>query len=211
MLRRSNHSSRCRSNARAVAATDARRALRASAAISSSARLSFAPVRNGPTSSAMTACRRATIAAVLRVQVPLPRRRASRSSAARSILRPASLGRVMRLRARGGAPAGAAAEHQRFGDGVAGQPVGAVGAADHFAGDEQAGHVGRHVGVGFDATHVVMRDRRHLDRHAGEIDAVCGEPVDHRPERRAQRRRASNARTTDRRRHAASRGRPRLP
>ena len=47
---------------------------------------------------------------------------------------------------RGGAFAGAAAEHQSFGDGVAGQPVGAVGAADHFAGDIEAGQFGTHVG-----------------------------------------------------------------
>ena len=40
--------------------------------------------------------------------------------------------------------------------------------------------------VGDDAAHVVMRDRRDLDRHLGEIDAVRREPVDHRAERRAQ-------------------------
>ena len=43
--------------------------------------------------------------------------------------------------------------------------------------------------VGIDAAHVIMRDRRDFDRHAGEIDAIGGEPVDHRPECRAQSRR----------------------
>src|ERR1700749_4148575 len=32
-----------------------------------------------------------------------------------------------------------------------------------------------------------MRDRRHLDRHLGEIDAVGSKAVDHRTERLAQR------------------------
>ena len=39
--------------------------------------------------------------------------------------------------------------------------------------------------VGDDSTHVIVRDRRHLDRHAGEVDIIGGEPVDHRPKRGA--------------------------
>ena len=39
-----------------------------------------------------------------------------------------------------------------------------------------------------DAAHVVMRDRRDFDRHLGQIDVVLRQPVDHRPERLAQRR-----------------------
>ena len=66
----------------------------------------------------------------------------------------------------GGAAAGAAAEHERLGDRIAGQPVGAVGAADRLAGDEQAGDSGFHARVDRDAAHVIMRDRRDLDRHS---------------------------------------------
>ena len=91
-----------------------------------------------------------------------------------------------RLHARRGGAAGLAAEHERLGDGVAGQPVGAVGAADRFAGDQQARQLGLHLHVGRDAAHVIMRDRRHLDRHLRQVDAVVGEPVDHRAERLAQ-------------------------
>ena len=135
----------------------------------------------------MMACRCATIAAVF------PDVSVFASARIRSSVAAVSCGAQLRprhaLRALGGAAPGAAAEHQRFGDGVAGKPIGAVGAADHFAGDVEAGHVGRHAGVGLDAAHVIMRDRRHLDRHAGEIDVVCGEAIDHRAERRAQRRR----------------------
>ena len=43
-----------------------------------------------------------------------------------------------------------------------------------------------HPHVGRDAAHVIVRDRRHLDRHLGEVDAVRREPVDHRAERLAQ-------------------------
>ena len=43
-----------------------------------------------------------------------------------------------------------------------------------------------HPHVGRDPAHVVMRDRRDLDRHLGQVDAVGRQPVDHRPERGAQ-------------------------
>ena len=48
------------------------------------------------------------------------------------------------------------------------------------------GKSGLHLRVGYNAAHVVMRDRRHLDRHFGQIDAVGGEAIDHRPEGFAQ-------------------------
>ena len=76
--------------------------------------------------------------------------------------------------------AGAAAEHQRLGNGVAGQSVSAIGAADCFAGREEPGQIRLHLRVGYDAAHVVMRDRRHLDRHFGEINAISGETVNDR-------------------------------
>ena len=70
-----------------------------------------------------------------------------------------------RLGPRGGGAPGLAAEHERLGDGVAGKPVRAVRAADRFARDQQARHLGLHLHVGRDAAHVVVRDRRDLDRH----------------------------------------------
>ena len=44
-----------------------------------------------------------------------------------------------------------------------------------------------HLCVGYNAAHVVMRDRCHLDRHFGQIDAIGGEAIDHRPKGLAQR------------------------
>jgi hypothetical protein len=55
-------------------------------------------------------------------------------------------------------------------------------AADRFAGGEQARQFGLHVGVGHEAAHMVVGDRRHLDRHSGQIDMVPGQAVDDRPE-----------------------------
>ena len=157
---------------------------RVRSSIVASARASFASVRNGPTSSAMVACKRLDHGGGVDVAALDRCRRAdrarSRAAAGRNACAAHALGPL------GGAAAGAAAEHQRLGDGVAGQPVGAVGAAHRLAGDQQARHLGLHALVGDDAAHVVVRDRRHLDRHPGEIDAVRGEPVDHRAERRAQ-------------------------
>ena len=86
----------------------------------------------------------------------------------------------------GGAAAGTAAKRERLGNRVAGQPVGAVGAADRFSGGKKTGQISLHPCVGHDATHVVVRDRCHLDRHLGEIDAIGGETVDHWPEGFAQ-------------------------
>ena len=47
-------------------------------------------------------------------------------------------------------------------------------------------HARAHVGVHADAAHVVVRDRRHFDRLAREVDAVRREAVDHRTERHTQ-------------------------
>ena len=135
---------------------------------------------------------------------------ARRSSAVARRLRPEGCA-PHALRPLGCASSGAAAEHQRLGDGVAGQPIGAVGAADRFAGDQQARHLGLHALVGDDAAHVIVRDRRHLDRHLGEVDAVLrrgGRSPGRRLRAAAP---PSSAGSSDTRRHAASRVRPRPP
>ena len=79
-----------------------------------SARRSLAPVRSGPTSSAMIACNCSIIAAVFGAS-PSAASAATRSSAAR---RSAACGFAAALAAstRGSASPGAAAEHQCFGD-----------------------------------------------------------------------------------------------
>ena len=60
---------------------------------------------------------------------------------------------------------GAAAKHQCLRNSVAGKTVGAIGATDRFARNEQAWQSGLHIRIGNDATHVVVRDWRYLDRH----------------------------------------------
>ena len=81
-----------------------------------------------------------------------------------------------------GFPAGAFAEHQRLGDGVAGQAVGAVGAPYGLAGGVEPGDTGRHAVVHPDAAHVIVRRGRHFHRRLGEVDAVVRQAVDDRPE-----------------------------
>src|ERR1700733_2257800 len=77
---------------------------------------------------------------------------------------------------------GASAEHERFGDGIAGKAVGAIGASDRLAAGEEPRDPTLERVVHANPAHVIMRDRRYLDRLACEIDAVGGKPVDHRPE-----------------------------
>src|SRR6266850_7159998 len=103
----------------------------------------------------------------------------------------AERGRRGAARERRGAKAGAAAEDESFGDGVARKAVRAVRAADRFAGGKEVRHAGAHVGVHADAAHVVVRDRRYFDRLTGEVDAVRREAVDHRTEGRAQDRKST--------------------
>ena len=88
----------------------------------------------------MVACSRAISAAVLADAPPAPIS-AQQVERGAGILRTELAARRL-LGERAGTAPGAAAEHQRFGQRVAGQPVGAVGAADHLAGDKQAGHAG---------------------------------------------------------------------
>ena len=85
-------------------------------------------------------------------------------------------------------PARALAEHERFGDGIARQSIGAMCSANRLSSGIQRVNTGLHARVHANAAHVVMRDRAHLDRHAGQIDAVGGESIDHRSERIPQRR-----------------------
>ena len=86
----------------------------------------------------------------------------------------------------GSAAASTATKHECLRNGVAGKPVGAIGATDRFPSREQARQTGLHLCVGYDATHMIVRDRRYLHRHFGQIDAIGGETVDHRPEGFAQ-------------------------
>src|SRR5580692_5350584 len=78
---------------------------------------------------------------------------------------------------------GAGAEHERFGDGIAGKAVGAIGPSDRLAAGEKPRDPTLERVVHANPAHVIMRDRRYLDRLAREINAVGGKPVDHRPER----------------------------
>ena len=193
----------------AVADRARRRARCSSSSMPSSARLSFASVRNGPTSSAIVACSAASMAAVLMsrrstVAAQQIERRACRRGLerlpvhalardrrrVRPAWRPNTNASVMALPERRLAPLApptASPATNRPGTSVC------------------------HARVRDDAAHVIVRDRRHLDRHLGEIDAVRRQPVDHRTEGRAQFGFRADAGTTDRRRRAASRGRPRPP
>ena len=81
-----------------------------------------------------------------------------------------------------GFPAGAFAEHQRLGDGVSGQAIGAVGAPHGLAGGVEPGDTGRHAFVHADAAHVIVRRGRHFHRRPGEVDAVVRQAVDDRSE-----------------------------
>src|SRR4029078_12088511 len=85
-----------------------------------------------------------------------------------------------------GAATGTATKYECLGDGVAGKPVGTIGAPDRLTSGEQAGQIRLHLRVGDDAAHVVMRDRCELDWHLGEIDTIGCEAIDHRPEGFAQ-------------------------
>ena len=60
--------------------------------------------------------------------------------------------------------AGTPSEHQRFGDGVAGETVGAVRGADRFARRKEVRHTRTHVAIYPDAAHVVVRDGCNLDQ-----------------------------------------------
>ena len=150
-----------------------------------SARSSVSSVRSGPTSSAIVACKRCSISAVFGASFG-PMRIAIRSTVARAASGRTGTPACISLTRSAAVRPACTAEHQCLGDGVAGQPVGAVGAADRFARDQQARHLGLHPHVGLHAAHVIVRDRRHLDRLLGEIDAVRRQPVDHRAERLAQ-------------------------
>ena len=68
--------------------------------------------------------------------------------------------------------AGAPAEDQQVGQRVAAEPVGAVHAAGHLAGREQARARGRGAGVGvdLDAAHDVVAGRADLHRLLGDVD-----------------------------------------
>ena len=102
MLRRSNQSRRCISNARADRRTGARRARVRALRCRASARSSFAPVRNGPTSSAMAACSSTIIAAELgrrgRLAAAHQRDRARRGSPAERSFALARAARAAALR-----------------------------------------------------------------------------------------------------------------
>ena len=131
-----------------------------------SAAASPAAVRKGPTWSAITACSAANSAAVLRAGPVAAVSARAGAAAAASNATPCSVRQAAALR-----PA-RAAEDQGLGDRIAGEPVGAVRAADRFAGGKEARHARRMPVVHADAAHVVVRDRRHLDRLPREVDAV---------------------------------------
>ena len=78
-------------------------------------------------------------------------------------------------------------EHQRLGNRVAREAVGAVGAAHGLAGGEEPRHTCREPGVHLDAAHVIVGDWRDLDRRPRQVDVVRVQPIDHRPEGIAQR------------------------
>jgi hypothetical protein len=80
-------------------------------------------------------------------------------------------------------PTGALAEDERLRDGIARQSIGAMRSANRFSGGIQRVNTGLHPRVHANAAHVVVRDRTHLDRRAGEIDTVGGKSIDHRSER----------------------------
>ena len=140
-------------------------------------------VRSGPTSSAMVACRRCSISAVLgmsfggslRIRSTVARAAPfaagtdfiafARAAAVRPAWRPNTNASVMAL------------PESRF------APFAPPTASPATS---RPGTLGLHLHVGRDAAHVIVRDRRHLDRHLGEVDAVLRQPVDHRPERLAQ-------------------------
>src|SRR3974390_2975391 len=79
-----------------------------------------------------------------------------------------------------------ASEHESFGYGVAGKPIGAISSSDHFARHEEARHFCFHMGIGGNAAHGIVRERRYLDRHFRQVDAVFRKSVDHWSERLAQ-------------------------
>ena len=120
--------------------------------------------------------------------------------------------RAVRLSLRGGdAIRRARRTPSASGDGVARQPIGAVGAAHRFAGGVQPGDRGLHVGSSdANAAHVVMRDRATstgiLVRSMPFVSSrsITGPNARAAPPRR-------HAGRSGTRRRAASRGRPRLP
>jgi hypothetical protein len=89
-------------------------------------------------------------------------------------------------RARGRSATGATPEHERLGDGVARQAIGAVCSSNHLTGGEQARDTRLHLRIHSHTPHVIVRDRCDLNRRLREIDVVGGKPNDDRTEGRLQ-------------------------
>src|SRR3569833_2840523 len=83
---------------------------------------------------------------------------------------------------RGGEMPRTCTENERFGDRIAGQPVGTVGPPSGLTTSKQTWNTRFQVLVHAYSAHVIVGYWSHLDELLGQIDTIGGEPVDDRPE-----------------------------